>query len=150
MGDKEPETNATVLELQQKLALAEEQLELIRTESEDAKRRESESADRVSELEQDLEDIGRKLDETERQYHAEIEKLQLKADLERLQQVEEVRRQVDKQRKYHRAERDRDQAQLKTELEAAKKSQRVRGRTETGAPRSVVPPVAELVSSWYE
>ena len=48
MSDEEPESNSAVLELQQKMALAEEQLELVRTESEDAKRRESESADRVS------------------------------------------------------------------------------------------------------
>ena len=94
-------------------------------ECEDTKRRERESATRVSELEQELADLQCTVDKREQQYQAETESLQLRADVDRLRQIEGGRQQFDKERDYHRMERERDHSlisQLKAELEAASKA----------------------------
>ena len=100
----------------------EQQLQQVRETAENAKEYGEDQCRKVQELEQELEEeakrrkgIEKKLSETidgwsaaGDKWDADMETMRMKLELDRLKQLEEVRRQFDKERERHREERDRD------------------------------------------
>ena len=131
------ETASQILELQQKLSMAHEELEKTKTEADkqiqearetvekatqeaiEAKQAAGEWQTRVADLERELERADKFVTDSTK----ERKQWELEAELERLRQLEDLRQRFDKERERHREERERDAAtveRLKKELESEK------------------------------
>ena len=168
-SDTEDPVDPQVLELHQKLTMVEEQLEVIKNETdeklrratqaakqalkeaEEARQKAETSAARVTELEQELTQQTEQAAELEK----EREQIRLKTELDRLRQLEEVRQQFDKERKRYRWERERDLSTI-AELERQLEEERMRGQVAgviggrgraSGAEPTSVPETTERQSS---
>ena len=135
-GDSE---SREVQELQQKLLIIAEELEAVRSELtaelQQAKQETETERQRAAELE-------REVDRLSTGAASELDAVKMRMELDRLRQVEELRRQFDRERDQHRCDREGDAKviqDLKKELAAEKRLAAERAATlrrRTGTPRS--------------